>query len=240
MRNVFSISLASLALAVGCAHGSGGDGTVLLREDTTGITVTGDGDAEAVPDTAVFRIGVEARRPTVAEARDTSARAQQAVIAALRSGGIAENHIQTQQLTIQPDYEYTEAGRRLLGYVATNTVQVRSTDLDRLSQTIDAAVTAGGDVVRLEGIQFELDDPEAVRAQAREKAVARARAKAQQLAQLLGARLGPAVFVEEVSSAMPPQPMMRMEAAAADAATPIQRGTTEVRVEVRVRFAIER
>lgn len=227
--------------ALGCAHdgSAGGERTVVLREEARGISVVGEGRAEGAPDEAIFEIGVEARRPTVAEARQAGAQAQGAVLEALRGAGIPEDGIQTSQLSVMPDYEYTEAGRRLLGYVVTNTVEVRTRDLDRLGPTLDAAVAAGGDMVRLQGLRFELSDPSAVRARAREEAIGRARAEAEQLAQLLGVRLGEPVAVEEVSATPAHPVMMRMESAEArDAATPIQPGTTEVRVEVRVRWSI--
>ncbi len=240
MRTVaFVMCLTALALG-GCAHARPG-GTMVLREETSGVTVVGEGRAMAAPDRAVFNVGVEVRRPTVTEARTGSAETTARMLEALRGAGVAAEDVQTSQLSIQPDYEYTEQGRRLLGYLATNTVSVRMTALDRVGEAIDAAVTAGGDSARLDGLRFELTDPAAARAEARRKAVEDARARAEQLAGASGVELGDAVAVEEVASGgTPPGPvMLRMEAAQADARTPVEAGTAEITVEVRVRFAID-
>ncbi len=240
MRKVcFFGSLLTLALG-GCAH-TGSGRSVVLREEATGISVVGEGRAMATPDRAVFHVGVEVRRPSVQEARAGSAEAIGRMLEALRGAGVAAEDVQTSQLTIQPEYEYTEQGRRFLGYLATNTLSVRVTDLDRVATAIDAAVTAGGDAARFDGLRFELVDPSAPRAEARRRAVEDARARAEQLAAASGVTLGDAVAVEEVQSGgQPPQPMMRMEAAAAPAGgpTPVAPGTTEIVVEVRARWEI--
>ena len=231
----FVVGLVSLAALWGCARPQGAS-PVVVREADSGITVSGTGPAEEVPDTAVFLIGVEARRKTVAEARADAARAQRAVLDALREGGIASEDIQTARLAVGPDFERTDEGRRLRGYVATNTVRVRTGELDTLGATLDAAVSAAGDRARLGGLGFELDDPAATEARARDEAIRRAREKAEQIADQLGVSLGAPLAVEETGEGGPPRPVaMRAEAAAV---TPIERGTTEVRVDVRVRWAI--
>lgn len=233
--------LASLVLAlslVGCG-GSMHGGTMVLREGQEGIQVVGEGKAEAHPDRARFDVGVEARRPTVAEAREAGAAAQQRVIDALHAAGVAEDDVQTSHLSVQPDYEYTQAGQHLLGYTARNTVEVRVRALDHLSDAVDAAVRAGGDDVRLSGIRFEVSDPETARAAAREEAMAHARATAEQLARLAGVELGEPISIQESTTegGGGPVPMM-MRAQAAETATPIEAGTTEIRVELNVRWAI--
>lgn len=227
-----------LFLALGC--GAGTYPSIVIPEEAPGIRVSGRGKARAEPDLAIVDIGVEARRPTVAEAREQAAAAQQRVFDALAAAGIEERDLRTTRLSIQPDYEYSQTGRRLLGYVVTNTVEARVRDLARIQEAIDTAVAAGGDLARLNGIRFELSDPERVEAEARALAIERARAEAQQIADALGVRLGEPLSVDEVTSE-PPRPMtMRMETAAAadSAATPIAPGETEVIVEVRVRWAI--
>src|SRR5690606_20487530 len=108
------------------------------------------------PDTAVLVIGVETRAPTVAEARAQAADAQTAVLGALTGSGIPRESIRTTRLSIQPDYDYREGGRTLLGYVVTNSVEVRTTKLDDLGTVIDRAVAAGGNLTRLDSLRFEL------------------------------------------------------------------------------------
>lgn len=238
MRRIVVVLVSMLGLQ-GCAHG-GRSSTVVLREETTGIVVSGEGRVEAAPDEALVQLGVEARGATVEEARQKAARAQTGLIDALLGEGVEQRDIQTSRLSVAPDYEYTEKGRNLLGYVVANMVQVRLRALQRIGPTLDAALAAGGDVVRLDGITFRLSDPEAVEAQAREEAIAQARQRAQQVANALGVTLGEAIAIEEAPGQGPPRPvMMRLEAADAQATTPVEPGAVEVRVELRVRWLID-
>lgn len=239
MRTINLFALVAVVLSLqACAHGHRHCmGSHAGVGGTDGVTVTGVGEAEAVPDRAHFQMGVEVRRPTADEARETSARAQQAVLDALRQSGIESRDIRTTHLQVMPDYDYSERGRKFLGYVVTNQVHVQSRALDKLGQTMDAALSAGGEMVRLDGVSFEVSDPVPVKRKARELAVANARAEAEHVTSLLNAALESVVSVEE-SSAHPPGPMaMRMDAAALKS-TPVEAGTTRVRVEVRVRWSL--
>jgi uncharacterized protein len=227
--------VASLAMLGACARPHAA-APILVSGGDTGISVSAAGTAEEVPDTAVFEIGVEVRRASVSEARAEAGRAQSAVLDALRSGGIADEDIQTAQLVVGPDFERTHEGRRLRGYIATNVTRVRTQALDELGAILDAAVSAAGDHARLHGLRFELDDAAAAEARARDEAMRQARAKAEQIADHLGVALGAPLAVEESGAARPPEPVaMRADEAAV---TPIERGVIEVRVDVRVRWAI--
>src|SRR5690606_31686957 len=152
--------------ATACAQRAGSGGTFVLQE-STGITVTGEGKTMARPDRAVFTVGVEVHRASIEEARAASAAAIDRMLTALRGLQIADDDIRTAQLNMGPDYEYGEAGRRLVGYVATSTIEVRMTQLDKIGEAIDTTVTAGQNDARLDGLRFELSDPEAAQAEAR-------------------------------------------------------------------------
>jgi uncharacterized protein YggE len=230
-----SLALSTVLAACGAAPRSGE--TLVLREGEHGILVAEEGDAEAPPDRARFHVGVEARRPTVAEARDAAADAQRRVIDALRGLGVGSDDLRTDSLSVQPEYEHTEHGQRLLGYTVRNAVHVRVRDVSRVSEIADAAIAAGGDLVRLDSISFEHSDPAALRAQAREEAMAKARATAEQLARLANVELGEPIAIEESSSGGGPVPIA-MEMRSRDAAsTPIEPGATRVSVQLRVRWA---
>ena len=228
----------SVLLWAGCAHGVAPAGG-RVTEANEGIQVTSEGRAEARPDVARLTVGVEARRPTVAAAREAAASTMQRVLGALRGEGLGDQDLQTSQLSIQPEYEHTEQGRNLLGYVATNVLEVRVADLERVSAVVDAATRAGGDDARVHGIRFEVSDPAAARREARAEAMEEARATGEQLARLAGVELGEPVAIQEsVSEGGGPRPMM-MEMRAADAAsTPVEPGTTEVQVRLSVRWSI--
>jgi uncharacterized protein len=120
-------------------------------------------------------------------------------------------------------------------YTATNNVEVTIRNLDTAGKVLSAATSAGAN--QLYGIRFELEDPSALQAEARQKAVADARARAERLAQLAGVKLGPVVSIVEVegggSGPMPMMQMARMEAAA-----PVERGELTVMTTVQIVYSL--
>jgi uncharacterized protein YggE len=110
-------------------------------------------------------------------------------------------------------------------------------ELDRAGAVMGAAVEAGGDAARLQGLSLALEDDAAVQAEAREKAFHDARAKAEQYAELTGATLGDVVWVREQVSTAGPAPGFTTDAAAAEA-VPIAAGSAEVVVTVAVRWSL--
>jgi uncharacterized protein YggE len=118
---------------------------------------------------------------------------------------------------------------------ASNTVEVTVRDLDKAGAIISAATRAGSNEIG--GIDFTIEDPKPIEEKAREKAVADARARAEQLAKLAGVTLGPVLSIQESGGGgYYPAPMAMMKSAAADA--PVERGELKVTRQVQVRFAI--
>ncbi|MDX1615161.1 MAG: SIMPL domain-containing protein [Candidatus Promineifilaceae bacterium] len=207
------------------------------------ITVSGVGSIEAEPDTAIVRLGVETQADTAEAALDQNSEQMQGVIEALTEAEIAEEDIQTSGLRLQPIYdEPTGASpattRELVGYRASNTVEVRTTDLDNLGATLDAAVAAGGNTIQ--SIRFEISNNAALLEQAREAAMRDAIAKAEQLTALAGAELGAVLTIEEQGQSRP-SPVFAEEAAlaAGERPVPVQAGTETVEARVRVSWTIE-
>ena len=184
--------------------------------------------------------GVEVSADTVVEARAGAAEAA-AVIAALRENGVEERDIRTVNFFIDPVYDYRDETPRVTGYTVSNSVEVTVRDVEGVGELIDAVAVAGGDAVRFNGISFAHEDPVGLTQQARELAMADARAKAEQLAELNGVTLGEPLSIVETSWAAPRVGSApRAEFAAADmAGTSIQPGATGVTVTVQVVWAIE-
>ena len=209
-----------------------GDGT---GSSTAGITVTGVGTVLGRPDTMTVTIGVNVVRPTVSEATAEATASATALFDALQAAGVAEEDIQTQNYSISPQYRYDEGqAPQLTGYQVSNTVLAKIRDVEAAGAVIDAAVAAGGDNSIVQGIGFSVEDDTERLAEARAKAFADARAKAEQLAELAGVELGAVLRMAETLGG--PSPVFGAEYAAADSAsrTPIQPGevTSEVRVDV--------
>lgn len=207
-----------------------------------GITVSGEGKATGQPDIAILSLGISTLRPTVAEARNEAASTMQKVIDSVKGNGVAEKDIQSAQYSIYPEYDYSiVASQKLLGYRITNTVTIKVRDIDKTSDVLDGATAAGGDLTQVQGISFTIDEPDALRDQAREDAVNDAKARAQRLADTAGVKLGDPISITEgsVSSPVPMRDALLGGAAEANTATPIQPGEMDIDLTVQVVFAIE-
>ena len=195
------------------------------------------------PDIGVFEVGVEATEDTVALARSGAAEAMQRVRASITGNGVEERDIATRFFNIYPQYDYDnddDGGPRITGYTVNNHIEVKVRDIDRLSDILDQAVTAGGDAIRVGGISFRVDEPEQYADEARTLAVEDARARAQQLADLAGVTLGSARTISESSGGFAERGYApAAEAFAADSSTSVSAGESEVSVSVHIVYAID-
>jgi uncharacterized protein len=204
------------------------------------ISVSGTGRVVISPDLADIRLGVSIDAPTVQEARDKAAAAMNAVIASLKQLHIADRDIQTTTLSLSPVYDYPRDGEkpRLTGYNLTNAVVVTIRDLDLVGDAIDGALAAGG--TTLDGVSFRVSDQAAAERQARQAAMAEAKAKAQTLASAAGVTISGVASISETSAPVP-YPIYyggARDLAPAEVATPVQPGTNEVTVTVSVVYLI--
>lgn len=204
------------------------------------ISVSGTGRVLLSPDIADLRLGVLAEEPTVRAARDANAEAMTAVIASLRKLGIEQRDIQTTTLSLSPVYAYPSDGQRprITGYSLSNAVSVTIRDLDLVGDAIDGALVAGA--TSLDGVSFRVADQAAAEKQAREAAIAEAKAKAQTLASAAGVRITGVAAISETVSPIPyPVYFGAREEAGVDVATPVEPGSNEVSVTVSVVYLID-
>ena len=165
----------------------------------------------------------------------------------LKSQNIENKDIKTKYFNISPQYEYQEIlkeqiviGKQVLvGYKVTNSASVRIRELNSVGTIIDKVTTAGGDVTRINGISFTIEDQKPIMTKLRKEAVTDAMNKAQQFAELTGVMLGHLLFITENNNRTP----MFNEGAFARSAfsdmnTQISGGELEVRMNVEALFAI--
>ncbi|MBI2166048.1 MAG: SIMPL domain-containing protein [Chloroflexi bacterium] len=211
----------------------------------TGVWVTGTGTLKLQPDMAVVSLGVEAKAKTVAEARDMAAAAMRKVIDSLKAKGIADKDIQTRHFSIQPEYQWREVIREqvLVGYVVTNQITASVRNLQGVPSVVDDAAIAGGDLIRISGVSFTVENPKPFQTKARETAVLDALDKARQFAQLTGITLGKLLYITESGGGIPVVQTRAWEAAALTLKvaepTPISPGELEIMVQVQAVFAIQ-
>ena len=207
----------------------------------TGIWVSGTGEVTATPDVAILTLGVQAQETTVKAAQSEAASAMAAVVNALKANGVADKDIQTQWYSISPVTKWDDKTNEQIttGYSVSNMVIVKIRDISKAGTIIDAVTDAGGDLTRINGINFTVDNPTAYYNQAREKAMQDAAAKAQQMASLAGVNLGKAIYISESGGYIPGPYPLRDYAAGASASTPISPGELNITISVSVGYSIE-
>lgn len=201
------------------------------------VQVSGAGELEIEPDTAVLRLGVQTEADSAQVALRQNNSQMQTLMNSLEEADIPAENIQTQTIRLSPRYELENTGenRTLVGYTASNVLEVRTENLDELGNLLDQSVEAGANTI--ENIRFEISASEDLSDIARESAVQNARHKAEQLAELTNATLGPILEIQESSNT--PGPIVRqVEAPAEAAAVPISPGSQTISVQVQVTWSL--
>jgi len=206
------------------------------------INVSGMGEVKTRPDMATVSTGVVTEAATAKDALAKNNAAMAAVIAALKNAGVAEDDIQTSNFSVSPKYPPYQPNQttapRIVGYTVSNQVTAAVKDLKKLGSILDTLVQAGSN--QINGISFGVDEPKPLLDNARKKAVADARAKAELYAAAAGVSLGRVVQISESSAVMPPQPMYRMAAAPVAAeSVPIAAGQQTVTANVSITYEIQ-
>lgn len=242
-RFILSISAILLVLVITGSFGlSRGHAEPLTKPpaqqkqgETRTVQVTGIGEIQVPPDSAVVSLGVQTEADTAQEALEQNNASMQTLLETLEEADIPSEDIQTQGLYLSPRYEFDNDTRTLVGYTAFNMVEVRVSDLDSLGALIDEAVSDGANTV--ENIRFEVSNPENWTDQARQSAFQNARHKAEELADLAEASLGSVLEIRETSGT--PGPLARSFETADQAAVPISPGSQTVSVEIQVTWTLQ-
>jgi len=198
------------------------------------VTVTGRGQASAPHDEATLRLAATARAANPSDATARATYSMAAMRDAVVSAGADPAQLATTHVSLSPVHDPWPT---VVAYEATLGLAVKITDLDHVGSLLVAAVGAGGDGARVDGIEFSHSDPAALASQAREAAYADAVAKATQYAGLAGQALGEVRHVAEASSGGGPMPK-RLMMASADAGTPIDGGEGAVSAVLTVTWAL--
>ena len=202
------------------------------------IAMSGHGEVRAAPDTAMLSAGVSTQGPTAAAAVSTNNSRMQAVIAAIKNLGVPDRDIRTSNFSVSPQYaNANNESPRITGYQASNQVEVRLEDVNKLGTTLDALVAAGAN--QIHGVNFLIRDDAALLSQARTAAVADARAKAETFSKAAGVGLGAIMSISEEST-QAPRPLYAMAAPLATAkAVPVAMGEQSVSADVTITWEIK-
>ncbi|MFJ8624660.1 SIMPL domain-containing protein [Kitasatospora sp. NPDC093550] len=161
-----------------------------------GITGYGAASVQAAPDLARIRLGVERVEATPQEAFAAARTAIANLREAVRRHGVQDAQVSASRLDLETAWSGYGSDRKFLGYRCHAGFAIEYQDLDSLEPFLIAAVDAGAN--ELDGVDFDVRNKPELRAEAREKAVHAARAKAELYATAAGVRLGPVLHIEDV------------------------------------------
>ena len=236
----------ALALAAGtpmtaCAQPQTATGYAMPADGTL-LSVSAEASAKRVPDVATISTGVVTQAADANAAMRANAVQMDKVMAAIRAAGIGERDVQTSGINLNPQYKYVEnAPPSIVGYQASNTVNVKVRDLSKLGKVLDAFVANGAN--QINGPSFEVDKPDEAYDEARLAALKKAQARADTYASALGLKVRRIVSISEGGASFPrPMPMMRAMAADAGFAkeTSVSPGETTLSVNIDVVFELGR
>jgi len=240
MKKFIPLLLAAAALAVPAPVSA--QATMQVQPISgTRLDISATGEVTRVPDVAIISTGVVTRAATATAAIKANAARMERVRAALTRAGIADKDIQTSSINLNPEYNYQQNKAPVLtGYQASNQVSVRFRDIGDTGKILDALVAEGAN--QINGPSLTIDKPEAALDEARLKAIAVGRARAELYARGLGMRVVRLLSVSESGgyAVPPPMPMMVTAMSAERSAdTRIDPGEQKIQVSVAMSFELQ-
>ena len=219
----------------------------LAQQSTINQTITGTrldisatGEVSRLPDLATIAAGVVSRAATAGGALQDAATRMARVREALRRAAIADRDIQTSTISLNPEYSYAkDQPPNVSGYSASTQLSVRFRDIANAGKILDALVAVGAN--QISGPNLSVDKPEAALNEARTKAVAIARARADLYARSLGMRVVRVVSLSESGGYAPPPmpPMVMMAARGERDQVAIDPGEQKLQVSVSMTFEVQ-
>jgi hypothetical protein len=214
------------------------------------ITVTGTGSAFGTPDMAHLFIGVEIFDSDLSAAFAESNNRIDAIINAVMEAGVAREDIRTTGLNVFIDRSGppmpVDAASSAEGepsgqpqqYVVSNQIRLTIRDINGVADVINAAVEAGAN--NIFGLEFAIDNRDELQSQARSEAMADARARAEELAEIAGVSLGQIVVITEGGGGFAPFPFdtAMSEAGMGGGGAVIEPGQLSVSSQVQVTYSI--
>jgi uncharacterized protein YggE len=208
-------------------------------EPPPAISVTGEATVSAAPDLAQIDGGVTSDAKTARAASEANNAAMGKVLLALKGAGIDEKDYQTSRLSLQPqfaaNYNPSDRASGIVSFRASNRVTVKVHDVTKVANVIDVLVGAGANEIG--GINFTVTQASKVLDEAREKAIADARRKAEIYARAAGVTLGDPISISEEGASVPA--FRGKMAAPMAASTPVAPGEETLSVTVGMTWAIK-
>ncbi len=210
-------------------------------QQSDAFNVTGTGKASVSADQATVRLGVSAQASSAEAVREEMNQAINKVNAGIKALGVPDTDIKTENFNINPNYDYTPDGKQnIIGYNGNVNVVVKVKQTDLANKVIDSATANGANQVG--GVSFDTVDQTAAEEEARTKAIADAKMKAEKAAQAAGFKLGKIInYNEGFGGGVTPMydaRMLNAGSGAEKAPTQLEEGQNEVAVSVTLSYEI--
>jgi|AntRauTorckE6833_2_1112554.scaffolds.fasta_scaffold00714_13 uncharacterized protein YggE len=195
------------------------------EEFPNSIMVTGYAEVVAVPDIATFSFSVVEASENVSSAQELATEKANNVIDFLAEQGIEENDIKTTSYNVYPKYEWIQpvciseigcprGSNELVGYEVSQSIRVKVRDTQQAGDLLSGI--GSFEVSNVSGLNFEVDDEESLKAEARSMAIDDAKEKAEKLAKDLGVDLDDIIGFSEDSGYSQPYERSYMESVSFD------------------------
>lgn len=235
--------LASASLTA-CSSASVPSTITVQSAENSGICVSGEEKIQATPDIAEITYSVYTQEKDAKTCQTENAQDVDAVLSLLKEKGIDEKDIRTNNVGLNPIYDWND-GRKITGYEMTTEIVVSSVPIDEAGTIISDSVNAG--INSIDSVQYQCSNFDELYAEALKNAITSARKKADLMAEAGGKKVVAMTQVQELSSGDQAvsyssnnmKQMAVMEADSADTGTSLMPGQVEVEAEVSVTFSIE-
>lgn len=203
------------------------------------ISVVGSGEVEQEPDQATLRVSINARMPTLADAKNLADERYASVLEVLKKMAIDKKHIKATRISARPEHEWSNGKQIYKGELVSRSLSIIINDLDQISPLMQNLVENG--ISTVDGVDTGFQDPKALQNKALAVAADDAKSKAKFLAERLGRNLGSAYRITEQNQSNPPimhqsRNMMAASLSSEDAPPPEMFGTQKIRAKVHVSF----
>ena len=176
--------------------------TQTVNSGQIGIWVNGQSKIMTEPDMVEISVGIESTSKIVSESVQTVATDHEKLISILINKGINKNEIKTSSYNINPQYKYTKDGSELTGYKVSHYSSFTYRDINKIGDLIDT-ISYGpksiGNNLRINSINFSIENPKIFESKLRENAIIDAKNKANEIAQFANVILGNPVYISENS-----------------------------------------
>lgn len=241
LTSAFVLSLLALS-AASCGTSTAAQSQAVCSANSAKLTVQGTGIAIGRPNILTVNTTISVTGSTAQLALGENNSKTAAVIAAFTSGGVTKANIQTTNLSVQPDYKFTNGSEVLTGYGVNNTLTATITNLASAGSVIDSVSAAAGNSGQINSISYSIKDTRNLEDQARTDAVHQAVSHAQTMAAAANERLGPICSMTDTTPASQAPPTNNQAFGAVHASSsqvPLEVGSEQASAQVTIVYSLK-